>query len=195
MSKVILLERLKEFTEKVTGDLILPVAMQKGDQEPPTPRAAEVYRTRLPDSSAAKKKAPYILHQIITGKDSQTQGLPLAAVATVRSVFCVYHQDEQEGGIALLNLMEQLRIALLQWPVLSKQYQLDLQAGLETLVYPENLSPYYAGEMISVWKMPPVARLDTAPITGGLPLQDPWGNRGKEIITLEGAKQDAETQL
>lgn len=33
MSKVILLERLKEFTEKVTGELILPVAMQKGDQE------------------------------------------------------------------------------------------------------------------------------------------------------------------
>ena len=94
-----------------------------------------------------------------------------------------------------MNLMEQLRIALLHWPVLGKQYQLDLQAGLETLVYPENLSPYYAGEMISVWKMPPVARLDTAPITGGLPLQDSWRNTRDEIVTLEGAKQDAEEQI
>ena len=192
MSKVILLERLKERTEQATGGLLLPVAVQQGDPEQPAPRAAGVFQARLPDSGAAKKKAPYILHQIVTGKDSQAQGLPLAAVATVRSVFCVYHPDEQQGGIALLSLMEQLRLALLQWPVLGRQYVLDLQAGLETLVYPEDLAPYYAGEMLSVWKMPPVARLDTAQATGGLPLRDPWGQRGEEMITWEGATQDAQ---
>lgn len=194
MSKVILLERLKEFTEKVTGELILPVAMQKGDQEPPAPRAAEVYRTHLPDSSAAKKRAPYILHQIVTGKDSQAPGVQPAAITTVRSVFCVYYQDEQEGGIALLNLMEQLRIALLERPVLGEQFQLDLKAGLETLIYIENLAPYYAGEMLSVWKMPPVCRLDTAPFTGGLPLQDPWGQQRKEKILLEGAQENVKKE-
>ena len=59
MTKVILLEQLKIFTEDATGDLLLPVARQKGDSGPPAPRAAEVYRARLPDSTAAKKKAPY----------------------------------------------------------------------------------------------------------------------------------------
>lgn len=68
MSKVILLEQLKEFTQAVTGELVFPVATQKEDQEPPPPRAAEVYCPRLPDSKVAKKKAPYILHQVITGK-------------------------------------------------------------------------------------------------------------------------------
>ena len=62
MSKVILLQELKKFTLEVTQDLIFPVVQQKEDKEPPKPRAAEVFCTRLPDSKAAKKKAPYILH-------------------------------------------------------------------------------------------------------------------------------------
>lgn len=186
MTKVILLEQLRDFTAKAVQDLILPVAMQKGDRDPPAPRAAEVHRGRLPDSSAARKKAPYILHQIVTGKDSQPSELPPSASADVRTIFCVYHSDEEQGALALLNLMEQLRIALLQHPVLGGQFLLDLQAGLESLVYPENLAPYYAGEMLSTWRLPPVARLDTLPYTGGLPLQDLWGQRRDEIITLEG---------
>lgn len=158
MTKVVLLKRLKEFTEEATNDLLLPVAMQKGDAEEPKPRAAEVFRTRLPDSSAAKKKAPYILHQIITGKDSQTPGQHPTSTATVRTIFCVYHPDEEEGGLALLNLMERLRIALLEEVVIGKQFTLDREAGLESLVYPEDTAPYYAGEMISTWKLPPIER-------------------------------------
>ena len=74
MTKVVLLKQLKEFTEQRTKDLLLPVASQKDDKEPPEDRAADVYRARLPDSRAAKKKAPYILHQVITGKDAQPAG-------------------------------------------------------------------------------------------------------------------------
>lgn len=158
MTKVILLEQLKIFTEDATGDLLLPVARQKGDSGPPAPRAAEVYRARLPDSTAAKKKAPYILHQIITGKDAQRSGQFGTAVATVRTIFCVYHQDEQEGGLALLNLMERLRIALLEHGMVGKQFILDREAGLESLVYPEDIAPYYAGEMLSTWKLPAIER-------------------------------------
>ena len=141
MTKVVLLKQLKEFTEERVKDLLLPVAQQKEDEEPPKDRPAEVYRTRLPDSRAAKKKAPYILHQVITGK-----------------VFCVYHKDEQEGGLALLNLMERLRIAMLEEGIVGKQFVLDREAGLESLVYPDNTAPYYAGEMISVWKLPIIER-------------------------------------
>ena len=38
MTKVVLLEQLKVFTEEATHDLILPVARQKEDREQPAPR-------------------------------------------------------------------------------------------------------------------------------------------------------------
>ena len=81
MSKVILLKELKAFTLDVTRDLIFPVAQQKEDKEPPKPRAAEVFCTRLPDSKSAKKKAPYILHQFINDKTIQPKDQRLNSTA------------------------------------------------------------------------------------------------------------------
>lgn len=154
-----MLDRLKDFTEDATRDLLLPVTWQDEDSAPPDPRGANVYRMRLPDGRAADKKAPYILHQLITRKDVQLPGKPPTATATVRSIFCVYHPDEQEGGLALLNLMERLRIALWQRGVIGKQFILDREAGLESLIYPDDTAPYYAGEMVSAWKLPPIERI------------------------------------
>lgn len=190
MSKVILLEELKAFSEAVTKDLRLPVAQQKGDPGPPPPKAPQVFRPRLPDSRAAAKKAPYILHQILTGKDIQPPGKRVDSTAVVRTVFCVYHPDEQEGGLALLNLMEQLRLSLLERPILDEQFRLDLEAGLEELVYPEDVAPYYAGEMITVWHLPPVARLDTARIIHGLPLWDPMAKQTEKTVIQKGSDQN-----
>lgn len=158
MTKVILLEQLKEFTQTATHDLLLPVAYQKEDKEPPADRTAAVYRMRIPNGRSATKKAPYILHQIITNKDIQPPGQKPEATAVVRTIFCVYHKDEQEGGLALLNLMERLRIALLEQVVIGKQFRLNLKAGLESLVYQEDTAPYYAGEMVSVWDLPIIER-------------------------------------
>lgn len=169
MTKVVLLEQLKLFTEEAVKDLLLPVSVQKGDAEPPKLRAAEVYQMRLPDSSAAKKKAPYIIHQVITGKDNygpwpgatQVSGrynrIPLA-VATIRSIFCIYNSDGQEGALSLLNLMERFRIAILKQGVIGEQFRLDLHTGMESLVYPENDAPYYAGEILSNWILPAMKR-------------------------------------
>lgn len=163
MTKIVLLERFRDFTLDATRDLIMPVRQQREDEEPPEPRAAKVYLMRLPEFSDATKKAPYILHQIITGKDAQAAGEKTpSAVAVVRTVFCVYSEDEQEGGLLLLNLMERLRIALLVQAVIGNQFVLDLAAGLETLVYPDgeerSTAPYYLGEMISTWKLPAIER-------------------------------------
>lgn len=157
MNKVILLDVFKTFTENVTKDIIMPVKRQKEDSEDEF-RAADVYKMRLPDSKSAQKKAPYILHQIITGKDVQPSGNNVSSSTIIRSIFCVYNNDEQEGALMLLNLMERIRINLLKEVVIGKQYELDLDAGLETLIYPEDTAPYYAGEMISVWKIPAVRR-------------------------------------
>ncbi|MCC8080170.1 MAG: hypothetical protein LUC98_02040 [Lachnospiraceae bacterium] len=161
MNKVFLLEALKDVTEKAVSDLILPTAPQKTDDAPEA-RAPEVYLMRLPDSSAAKKKVPYIIHQIVTGKDVQPRGQLAEASATVRSVFAVYSGDEQEGGLMLLNLMERVRIELLRHPVIDRRYVLDKQEGLETIIYPDDTSPYFIGEMASVWKLPDVQEEVTA---------------------------------
>ena len=96
--------------------------------------------------------------QAITSKDTQPSGELEAGVAVVRSIFAVYNDDEQEGGLMLLNLMERMRIALLKQVVIGNQFTLDLDAGLETMAYPDDTAPYFVGEMLSTWKLPAVER-------------------------------------
>ncbi len=157
MTNITLLEQLKLFTVDTIKDIILPVRLQKGDTEQRS-RSADVYLMRLPDSTAVTKKAPYIIHQFVTGKDTHLAGRQESGSSVVRSVFCVYCDDEQAGALHLLNLMERLRIRLLQQVIIGQQYQLDLEAGVEMLIYPEDSAPYYAGEISTTWKMPSVER-------------------------------------
>lgn len=159
MTRTVLLEHLRDLTEEATAGVLLPVRRQKGDGESLLPRPAKIYLMGLPEAAAATKKAPYILHQIVTGKDTQKPGdFQPEAQAVVRSIFCVYHEDGQEGSLALLGLMERVRIALLERVVIGKQFKLDLSAGLETLVYPDDTAPYYIGEVVSTWELPGITR-------------------------------------
>ena len=158
MNKLELLFALKAETEKAVCERRLPVSRQKSDAEQPPPRAPHVYLMLVPDSKSAEKKAPYILHQLLTGKDQQNPGEHVESIAVVRTTFCVYDQDDQEGGIALLNVMERLRIHLLERVVIDRQYELDLESGIEYLAYPDNIAPYFAGEMMTTWKIPAVER-------------------------------------
>ena len=86
MNKVFLLKALQKFTVEETGDIIMPTRVQKGDTDAIS-RAAEVHLMRLPDSSAAHKKVPYILHQLITGIDVQAEGSHEESSAVVRTIF------------------------------------------------------------------------------------------------------------
>lgn len=157
MTRIILLERLRDFTREATADLIMPTKITS-EGEIQKFRSADVYLMCLPDGNSAKKKAPYVIHQLVTGTDRQTQGQTVAAKANVRSIFCIYNDDEQEGGLMLLNLMERLRVALLRQVVIGGQFTLDLEAGLEVLVYPDDTAPFFVGEMASTWKLPAVER-------------------------------------
>lgn len=157
MDRVMLLEELKAVTQDAIKDLILPVRVQGAGEEQQY-RAAEIYLMRLPDGTSAKKKAPYIIHQTITSRDTQPAGERERGAAVIRSIFAVYCDDEQEGGLMLLNLMERLRIRLLRQVVLGGRYQLDLEAGLETFIYPDETAPYFAGEMTTTWRIPGVER-------------------------------------
>lgn len=158
MDKVQFLKALTEFTCEVTKDMILPVSLQKEDDGQQKFRAPEVHRMRLPDSRQAKKKAPYIIHQIVTGTDKQEDMRGTTSHTVVRSIFSVYCDDEEEGGLMLLALMERLRIALLQQVVIGNQFALNTRAGLETMYYPDDTAPYFSGEMVSTWRLPGIQR-------------------------------------
>lgn len=190
-TKVGLLYALKAFTEKSTGAMLLPVQRQSRDEREPADRAASVFLARLPDMTSFEKKAPFILHQAVTGLDeigntNKGTGMQirrdLISTCVVRSVFCVYSQDEQEGGLLLLNLMEEMRTALLLYPtMLNKVFELDLDEGISQMVYPETgergTAPYYLGEMVTQWKLPTIKRLDAARVAQGLPPTDPSAKR------------------
>lgn len=156
MTNITLLEHLKLFTEETIKDMILPVRLQKGDHE-------QQSRRRMCTSCACRTVGrPPKRHRTSSTSWSPARipSLPAAesSSSVVRSVFCVYCDDEQAGAMHLLNLMERLRIRLLQQVIIGQQYQLDLEAGVEMLIYPEDSAPYYAGEMSTTWKMPSVER-------------------------------------
>ena len=119
-------------------DLRLPVREQTDGEEiqyrPPT-----VYRMRLPDMASETKKAPYILHQIVTGNDRQKHGQRDESSILVRSVFCVYHPmpfdnpDEEEGMLSLVEVTERWRIAVLKTRVLDNRYSLDIDVAEQNL--------------------------------------------------------------
>lgn len=152
------LEQLKADTVKLFEEKRLPVKRQKEDDGDPEPRAPAVYLTRIPDGKSAYKKAPYILHQIVTTKDVQTEGDYPESSVLVRSIFAVYDNDEQEGGLLLLSLMDEQRIHWLKDRIIADRYELDAEASIEGLVYQEDIAPYFAGEMITTWKVPTVKR-------------------------------------
>lgn len=190
-SKVGLLYALEDFTKLATGEMLLPVKQHSRDEQKPKPRPATVYKARLPDMASYQKKAPFILHQAVTSDDTiknankgtgQQIRRELQSTCVVRSVFCVYHEDEQEGGLALLNLMEEMRTALLLYPtMLDNVFELDLDEGISQMIYPETgergTAPFYLGEMVTTWKLPAINRLDAARVIQGLPPRDPKAAR------------------
>lgn len=160
MTTVDLLTALKAFTEDVTADVLLPVRMQQSDEEQPADAPAAVYLMRLPDSKSATKKAPYILHQAVTGASQQVRGHSTTREAVIRSIFCVYDRDEQTGALRLCELMERFTIAVLKERVIGDQFLLLMESGKnpESLIYPEDTAPYFVGEIVTHWELPPVER-------------------------------------
>lgn len=158
MTKQNFLEALCAFTRETLKDLILPVELQEDDTGPPPPRAPEVHEMGLPDYASAEKKLPYVIHQIITAKDVWPAGQQPKSHVVVRSVFGVYHPDSKEGPLALLGMIERIRLGFWRQRVIGGQFKLDMTQGLEYLIYEKQFPPYYAGELISTWILPPVER-------------------------------------
>ena len=157
MSKYDLLRDVKAWLETITADREYVEDVQKGDEKV-VKRSPEIHRMRLPNSSHAKKYAPYIIVQLINWITSQPDGLRSEAKATVRLIFCVQNENEEEGALDLLNLMEAVERELLKDPFYGKSFTLDREAGLEAIIYPDDTRPYYAGEIVGTFVLPETER-------------------------------------
>lgn len=157
MTRIELLQSLKSFTEDVVKDFLLPAPSQDDcDDSPGEYRTPGVYLTNLPDPEQASEYVPYILHQVVTSNYRQQAAQPPVFVANVRSIFVVYEQDAQKGGIVLINLMDRFQNAIIHAGGLAHQFRLNTVDGIESLVYPnsDQTRPFYGGEMSTVWWVP-----------------------------------------
>ncbi|RKJ39237.1 hypothetical protein D7X94_12950 [Acutalibacter sp. 1XD8-33] len=147
MTKQNLLDALCDFTREAVKDLLLPVEMQEDDEAQPPPRPPEVYSMGLPDFQEAEKKAPFILHQVITANDVWPEGkTEPVSKAVVRTVFGVSHPNSQEGPLALLGLIERVRLALWRQRSICKQFRLDMKAGADYPIYDRQLRHFMPGK-------------------------------------------------
>ena len=96
--------------------------------------------------------------QPIQGEDSQAAGKRRGVDAMVRLVFTIFHPDGEEGGPALLELMERVRTAFLKNPNIGGQFSLVEAEGLAWVINYELSPPYYNGEMVGRWTLPAVER-------------------------------------
>jgi len=170
MTPIVLLDRLKEFIQENTGDIILavrpvknktlptpgPKPKSKPEPEEITHRAAEVHLMRLPDKDAETNRVPYILLQYLTGKDAHEPGEQPDSESRVRIIIATYSENDSEGALDVLNVLTRIRNALLKAGVIGNQFL--LRKPLEYMVYPDDTQPYFFGEMISIWEMPKIKR-------------------------------------
>lgn len=156
MTRVALIEALKETCEEAVKGMDLPLSLQKGDKEVQT-RVPTVYRMRLPNSKSTNKLAPYIIVQLIDSKQVHIPNEPKPKfTATVRLICCVQCEDESIGGIMLLNLLDRLQIHILKQTKIGRCFVRDVNEPFETIVYPDDTAPYFLGELIGTFHLPPI---------------------------------------
>ena len=156
MTPIILLDRLEEFVKEVTKDIRLQVKFRNINPEEEKERTANVYKMRLPKKEDQVQQIPYILLQILNGKDDKKEKEPEESICTVRIVVATYSEDAGQGAYDVLNVILRIRSELEKAGIIGGQFV--LQKPLEYIVYPDSTEPYYLGEMITNWSIPTIKR-------------------------------------
>lgn len=156
MTPIILLDKLAEFVEEKTRNIILQVKTEPGGKDNKE-RAAEVHKMRLPKKEDSTRRIPYILLQILNGKDDLNANLRAKeSTCRVRIVVGTYSEDENQGAYDVLNVIMRIRTELQRVGIIADQF--CLQDPLEYIIYPDDYHPYYFGEMITNWSIPTIKR-------------------------------------
>lgn len=152
MTTLQLLEELEKFVKVSTEDIILPVRGQPDLKE----RAPEIWKMRLPTKQAEIQAVPYIILQLINGKDDQAEGEGESSSCNIRMIVGCYSENNSEGNLQVLRVIDRLRIELLKSRVIGRRFV--LLPPLEFIVYPDNTAPYFFGELYTTWSMPTITR-------------------------------------
>lgn len=153
-----LIADLSEFCRSKTAHFSLPVPVQKNDTEALF-IAPNVYKQRLPSINDYEKHSPFILVQYLKGGQRQKEGQRPQATAEIRITVCIYNRDnEEEGSLALINVISSIKQGLLTQVVVGEQFILDVDAGIEDEVYPDNTAPYFIGDIYGKFLLPPIER-------------------------------------
>jgi hypothetical protein len=155
MTPIILLEQLKYFIEREITDLLLPTRAESESAEAKQ-RPADVYLMRLPKvgERESEKVVPYLVLSFLTGADTQQPNSPPESECKIRITAATYSKNGSEGALNTLNLLTRIKIALLRAGQIGDQFL--IKSPLETIIYPDNTDPYYLGEMMTVWALPPI---------------------------------------
>jgi hypothetical protein len=152
-----LLDCLAEFVRENTKDIILEARGSEtcdGERFPDNTRAANIYKMRLPDEQSILDKVPYILLQVLASEDMQEEGQNPISYCKIRIVIVTYSADYSKGAIDVLNLTERIRIALLKQRTIGGKYKLDMP--VERIIYNDDQAPYFDGELMTNWFLPPI---------------------------------------
>jgi len=156
MTPINLIDALESFVAEQVKDICL--AFRSKDDQEDQCRAPGVYKMKLPDKDSETKLVPYVLLQLLTGKDAQVPGQAVESECKVRLVIATYSEDNGVGAYDLLNVITRIRTGLLKEGMIANQFLLKLESPLEYIVYPDDTSPYHLGEMITTWELPSIVR-------------------------------------
>ena len=155
MTPIDLLNCLAEFVKEQTKNIILQVKTEPGGSQ--KERAAEVHKMRLPKKEDSTRRIPYILLQILTGKDDLNKERRCKeSTCQIRIVVGTYSEDENVGAYDVLNVLMKIRTELQAAGIIADRYV--LQDPLDYIIYPDDYHPYYFGEMITNWSIPIIKR-------------------------------------
>ncbi len=152
MTPIELGNALTVLCKETTSDLLLPV--RKKPSEPPEERSPSVYLMDVPKKDDDTNAIPYIIVQILTGKHEQKPVNEPENRVSIRIVAAVYSEDMGEGKLNVLNIITRLYYKLLKREVIADHFV--LAESIEWVVDPRPVPPYYFGEMLMTFEIPPV---------------------------------------
>lgn len=153
-----LMETLKGFVQDDLKEMRLKVKQEEWASKVPLERPVQVYTYMTPVPTDNTELVPYILLRPVKGSDTSDEdsGLPESTV-TIMGYIAVYDRNPQEGQMAVLNIIEKLRLDLLSRRVIGGEY--ELQEPFEYKFYDDIILPYHEAEFTTIWRMQPVKRI------------------------------------
>ncbi|MEC0269061.1 hypothetical protein [Paenibacillus anseongense] len=116
-----------------------------------TPQVHIGYLPQKTATNAQNGDFPYIIVRALKGSDEDEKGCG----TTVKLLFGTQSTDD-DGFMDVLNVMEDVRIALLKKRLLDHRY--DMQLPYQWQLFEEQPSPEWIGEAMTTWTLPTILR-------------------------------------